>query len=473
MINRDLNLINRLFPFYLVVNSNLLIVSAGMSIQKIAGNCLNKSFSSVFKFIRPGLGIQQSFESISKYENQIFILQHINDQKNIRLKGQIINFEAHILFCISPWIKTEADFINLGLTVKDFALHDSAFDMLNINKALELSLLDVKTANSELETAKEKLTSVINSSDEMMYELSLTGEIKWVNNAWKNNLGFTDDEVLGRNLAEFIDEQSAHEFLNSLNSVSRGLDVNNVSILFASKSGEVIIAEGQIRPVYQKGEITGSNSFVRNVTPLRKSLERYQLLLDTMQEGVLFVNLDDEIVFANKCFCRMLEYDEIDIIGKKANQIFLDEEDTRRDLIRITENRKDHLISSYELPLKTKSGNKIWVKINGAPVKDSKGNVIGTIGTHTDISVLKQHLKDLEEIVFSISHKLRKPVVNILAISDLLSNDYISFDELRKIAEYLRDSVLLLDNFSRELVNLTTDMKEKKESNSPFISHLM
>lgn len=191
-----------------------------------------------------------------------------------------------------------------------------------------------------------------------------------------------------------------------------------------------------------------------------KREEQYHLLLDTMREGVLYVNIEDEILFANKRFCELTEYNENEIIGKKANEIFLDE-DSRKKIKIINESRKKNIRSNYEMQIRTKSGNKIWLNINGAPVQNEQGMVIGSVGTHADISVLKRHVNDLEEILFSLSHKVRQPVANILGIANLLDNKTISIEELNKTVSYMKGSVLLLDNFIKELTTLTSDMKNR------------
>ncbi|HWY36452.1 MAG TPA: PAS domain S-box protein, partial [Nitrosopumilaceae archaeon] len=43
-----------------------------------------------------------------------------------------------------------------------------------------------------------------------------------------------------------------------------------------------------------------------------------------------------------------------------------------------------------EIQLKTKTGNKVWVLVSGAPYTDNKGNVIGSIAIQTNINELKK-----------------------------------------------------------------------------------
>lgn len=210
---------------------------------------------------------------------------------------------------------------------------------------------------------------------------------------------------------------------------------------------------------------TELEQMVQNKTKeIRKREEQYHLLLDTMREGVLFVNNDDEILFANKRFCEMTGYAENELMGKKANEIFLEDED-KIIIKNANVNRKKLLKDSYEILIKTKSANQIWVNVNGSPVLDEHGSVIGSVGTHSDITALKLYTKNLEEIIFSLSHKVRQPVAHILGVSNLLDNEIITKEELKKITGYMKESALNLDKFTRELTELVAATKHKPAEN--------
>jgi K+-sensing histidine kinase KdpD len=65
----------------------------------------------------------------------------------------------------------------------------------------------------------------------------------------------------------------------------------------------------------------------------------------------------------------------------------------------------------------------------------------------------KQHLEDLKEMLFITSHKVRKPVANIMGLIESLNdvNADFSADDLKKSYVYLQLSANELDNFLKEL----------------------
>jgi hypothetical protein len=78
---------------------------------------------------------------------------------------------------------------------------------------------------------------------------------------------------------------------------------------------------------------------------------------------------------------------------------------------------------------------------------------------------LKQHVADLEDILFSLSHRLRQPIVNILGLSQLIEGETNTEDELHEIVRYINQNTKLLDDFSREITLLT---QERKNRNRPL-----
>ncbi len=61
------------------------------------------------------------------------------------------------------------------------------------------------------------------------------------------------------------------------------------------------------------------------------------------------------------------------------------------------------------------------------------------------------HIRDLEDMMFMISHKVRQPVTNIMGLSELLDLENSNPDELKKLLKLLKESGQLLEDFTNEL----------------------
>ena len=74
---------------------------------------------------------------------------------------------------------------------------------------------------------------------------------------------------------------------------------------------------------------------------------------------------------------------------------------------------------------------------------------------------MKDHIAGLEEMMFMTSHKVRKPVANILGLTALLEGFIRSPARLRKMIKYLKLSAEELDGFTKELTAFISDMEKK------------
>jgi PAS domain S-box-containing protein len=113
-----------------------------------------------------------------------------------------------------------------------------------------------------------------------------------------------------------------------------------------------------------------------------------------LNEGLLIVNNHDEIMYANQTFCILTEYLPNEIEGKIASLLFLENKDQRK-FANINEDVNTSVPIQYEIELKTKTGAKKWVLVNGSPYIDGRGKVVGSIAVLTDITFLKIAEKEL------------------------------------------------------------------------------
>ena len=146
--------LEKLFPFFFVLDRNLQILRKGESLKKISGDEID--FKQQFLFVRPSLGITYEFSSIQKFHEQVFVLRILGIDNKIDLKGQFIYEEQSDLlyFWGSPFIKTEKDFENTGLQIKDFAIFDWNISYLQVNNFLRIEQEDKEKLKYQFERQK-------------------------------------------------------------------------------------------------------------------------------------------------------------------------------------------------------------------------------------------------------------------------------------------------------------------------------
>jgi PAS domain S-box-containing protein len=122
---------------------------------------------------------------------------------------------------------------------------------------------------------------------------------------------------------------------------------------------------------------------------------QWNQIIESMNEGLLIVDAEDKIMYANESLCRMIEYDFEELKGKVAYELFFECENMRNRMREVNEERLQNKSGQYEMKLRSKTGRQVWMLISGAPYLDRHGKPVGSIGVMTDITQLKSSEQEL------------------------------------------------------------------------------
>lgn len=170
------------------------------------------------------------------------------------------------------------------------------------------------------------------------------------------------------------------------------------------------------------------------VEAIRRSEEKYRGIIENMNLGLIEVDVEEKIQYANQSFCEMSGYDSEEVIGKIASDLFVKGDNAakmnEKNLL-----RQDGISDVYELAIRNKRGEMKWWLISGGPLFDNEGKRIGSIGIHYDITEVKKLQEDLEEAKYlaeesakskeaflaNMSHEIRTPINGIVGMARQLS----------------------------------------------------
>ncbi|MFW9850239.1 MAG: PAS domain S-box protein [Candidatus Thorarchaeota archaeon] len=117
-------------------------------------------------------------------------------------------------------------------------------------------------------------------------------------------------------------------------------------------------------------------------------LLRYRAFIDSTNDGFGVIDKDGVLLFVNKRFGELLEYEPEEMVGK----VITDFTDTKNRII-LEENidrRRKGKASDYELSWLSKSGKLVATIVSGAPLIDQVGNHRGSFAVISDISEMKE-----------------------------------------------------------------------------------
>ena len=105
---------------------------------------------------------------------------------------------------------------------------------------------------------------------------------------------------------------------------------------------------------------------------------------------------------------------------------------------------------SIEYRAISEDGTICWHWANAKPERKEDGTVVW-YGTFQNITERKEYIKTLEQLLFEISHVMRKPVANMLGLTAAIERDNLDEYTLREITRHIRTVSKEMDEYIQSL----------------------
>ncbi len=319
---------------------------------------------------------------------------------------------------------------------------------------LMLDISERKKADEKLNESENRLVSLItNLQNGILVEdenrrVMLTNEMYCdmfgINASPENLKGEDCSNYVDETKKQFKDEEFFEEKILSLLEFQKP----ELDELLEMKDGRIL--KRDYIPIFNNHVYKGHLWKYTDVTAekyaentLRIKEEKYRSIIDNMNLGLLEVDTEENITFANQCFSDMSGYDLSELIGKRAAQIFAKGENIEL-MDQKNEERKRGTTDAYEIVVKNKRGQVRWWLVSGAPRYNDQGELVGSIGIHLDITDQKQleieltsareqaeqSTRSKEVFLANMSHEIRTPMNAILGMSNQLAKSSLTSKQL-------------------------------------------
>jgi len=349
-------------------------------------------------------------------------------------------------------------------------------------------ITDRKEAEEQHRQNDARYKQIVESAQEGIWTIDENEKTNFVNKTMCNILGYTQDEMMGKELYDFMDDEGKAYALACMERRRRG-SKENLDVRYITKSGRDVWANISANPIVdENGKYKGALAMVTDITQrkldeeaLKKSEANLRTIFDNTDSSYILFDAGLKIVSFNALAQKYSEEQN----GKKlevnapVRKYFTDE---RWPVISsVLEKVQRGETVTYELSYTRADGTVQWNNVRWLNVKNSDHKNWGFILANKDITETKiaalereritadliQHIKDLEQFTYIISHNLRAPVANIMGLSEMLKEDELDPDEKMEVVDRVSQSIKNIDTViqdlnhilqARELVN------EKKET---------
>ncbi|MEE9604960.1 MAG: PAS domain S-box protein [Candidatus Scalindua sp.] len=263
--------------------------------------------------------------------------------------------------------------------------------------------LDGKT--KEITVSEKRYRELFNSIKEGIYqcEPGVEGVFTWINQAGAEMFGYkSPEEMIGTKVKDiYVDPDDRRRLVEKLEKDGVWRDfasfckkktgdefyTERTSDMTKDEKGKPVCIEGIIRDVTERKRLEEE---------LQESEKRYQLLFDSLKEGVYQCEPGVEGVFTwvNQAGAEMFGYKSPEeMIGTKVKDIYVDPEDRRRLVEKL---EKDGICRSFVSFCKKKSGERFYFERTSNMIRGEEGEPILIEGIFRDITDRKRQEEQLQ-----------------------------------------------------------------------------
>jgi diguanylate cyclase (GGDEF)-like protein/PAS domain S-box-containing protein len=264
-----------------------------------------------------------------------------------------------------------------------------------------------KIAEAALAESQAKYGAILDHIEEGYYEIDLKGNIIFATETTARIVGVERDYYLGRNYAEFCDEENAKALYKAFNAIyNTGLPSKHINYTVVTPDGRRKVLEASAGLMLDsQGQPIGFRGIVRDVTTrkqaedaLRASEQRHRAVLETSPDPVMVLDLDNKVTYLNPAFTRVFGWNLEECRGKELDFV---PPENRPEMWEIIEKVKHgRSFSGLETRRLTKNGQIVDVSISGAVFVDGQSRPLGSVMTLQDITERKKAEEELRYVAY-------------------------------------------------------------------------
>ncbi|MBF0320674.1 MAG: PAS domain S-box protein [Nitrospirae bacterium] len=282
-----------------------------------------------------------------------------------------------------------------------------------------------------LKESENKYRQLVELSLNGIWAIDSNGITTFVNQAMADMLGYKVEEMIGRNLMDFMNDEGRAAAINAINKQKETGKKMQIENFFLHKSGNLVYVLISSVAIYDKdGNINGAIATMMDITE-RKSLEqtllereqKFRQLIELSREGIWVIDKDNITTYVNQAQADMLGY-TVDEMAGRLFLDFIDDEAKEKAIKSVGERQRTGNSERLDTTLRHKNGNTVYVIVSASPLLDEQGNHAGSFGVISDITQrkemeekLRKSLSEQELLLRELHHRVKN---NLQVISGLV-----------------------------------------------------
>jgi PAS domain S-box-containing protein len=337
-------------------------------------------------------------------------------------------------------------------------------------------------AQKAIRESEQKYRDLVEHSTDIIYTLDFRGVITSISPALTPLLGYLPEEVIGKNLREYITPASLEIAIREMyRKEENEIAASRYEIGIRSKDGKIIPYEINSRTRYRDGKPFDILGIARDITDSRRkednlseSEAKFRSLVETSPDMIWEIDSNATFTYLSPQSVDILGFSPDEVIGKTFFSLIPPEFIPKIREIFLLHMQNGERINVLEVPAYHHDGTVHYIEIRSAPVRNESGLITGFRGIAHDISNRKrasEALMESEERFRTLIEQMQDAVVIVAFDGTILFANPSTFRMVGMKPGDLPPGTNIsqfLDPCSQEKVFL--DLKAISEGELPYIA---
>ncbi len=283
------------------------------------------------------------------------------------------------------------------------------------NEGLMQEIEERKQAEKALQESEEKYRDLFENASDLIQSVAPDGRFIYVNRAWRETLGYDEEEVARLNMFDIIHPDSHAHCMKVFQRVVSGEAVGNVETVFVTKGGKKIVVEGTADCVFREGKPDSTRGIFRDITERRRAEEtvqkiaaEWEITFNSITDLVSVHDKDFRFIRVNKAFADLYEMKPQDLVGRTCYEVVHGTEGPPADCPhkQMLESKKGVTTESFDPRLGA------YLQMSASPVFEENGELAGCVHIVKDITERKR----AEEVLVATTARLEHLLLSSPAV---------------------------------------------------------
>ncbi len=175
-------------------------------------------------------------------------------------------------------------------------------------------------ANTALLEKVDLYSSMLDSCNDLIHRVTPEGRFVYVNQAWRDALGYSEQEIQELELMDIVDKSCRINCQSIFDDLISGKNIDHNETVFITRDGEKITVEGRCRTTFENGRPVAMTGIFRDISEriknniaLRESENRFRTLFENSSDLMQIVASNGHFLHVNPAWLKAFNYSPAEV----------------------------------------------------------------------------------------------------------------------------------------------------------------